>query len=240
MRIHLYTLSWNEEKMMPFFLKHYSKFCEKIVVFDNESSDSTPEIVKSFPNTELRTWSSNNQINDQMYLDIKNSAYKESRGQADWVIVCDTDEFLYHPNLMKKLEQYKKTGINYPQVKGFEMMPNCELSPDDNLCEKYQMGARFTNLDKRAIFDPNLDIEYYAGCHTAKLPMGSVESPTADIRLMHYKMLNQQYFVERHQILAKRLSDFNKSRGWGGHYTWNEQKMIDVYNDFLSKVVQVI
>ncbi|PJB17004.1 MAG: hypothetical protein CO117_13330, partial [Flavobacteriaceae bacterium CG_4_9_14_3_um_filter_33_16] len=183
---------------------------------------------------------SNNQINEQHHIDIKNNIYKESRGKADWVIVCDVDEFLYHPNFIKKLEQYKKTGINYPKVKGFEMMPNCEISSEDDLCEKYQMGARFKNFDKRAIFDPNLDMEFCAGCHRAKTPMNAHESAMPDIRMMHYKMLNLNYFINRNQLLGTRLSDLNKKMGWSLHYTLSKEEMTKTYNDFLSKIEKVI
>jgi glycosyltransferase involved in cell wall biosynthesis len=239
MKIHLYSIAWNEEKIMPYFMKYYSSFCEKIVIYDNESTDKTPDIVKSY-NGEVRSWGSNNQVNDLMYLDIKNNAYKESRDIADWVIVCDTDEFLYHPNLLNKLEQYKNKGITFPKIKGFEMIPNCELKEEDNLPLTYQKGARFINLDKRAIFNPKLDIQYGVGCHTSNLPIGAVESPMQDIRLMHYKMLNVNYFIERHQLLGSRLSDLNKKNQWGGHYTWTNERMTQEYNKFLSQVEQVI
>ena len=137
---HLYAISWNEEIIMPYFLRHYSQFCDKMVIFDNESTDSTPDIVKSFPKAELRSWSSNNQLNDMLYLVIKNNAYKESRGIADWVIVCDSDEFLYHPKIVQLLEAYKKIGINFPKVEGFDMIPNATLGPNDVLPDLYKMG----------------------------------------------------------------------------------------------------
>mgnify|MGYP000701398893 CR=1 FL=1 len=37
MKIWAYAVIWNEEKMLDFYLRHYSKFCDKIVFFDNES-----------------------------------------------------------------------------------------------------------------------------------------------------------------------------------------------------------
>ncbi len=232
MTIHAYSLAWNEEFMMPFFLNHYGKYCEKIVIFDNESSDSTPSIVRSFPNTEIHTWSSNGTINDQMYLDIKNSAYKESRGKADWVIVCDTDELLFHPKLWGVLESYQKNGINYPKVRGYEMMPDRIPARGEDLCSTYQVGARFGNLDTRAIFDPSLDIEYQVGCHAASVSPGAVESEYADIALMHYKMLSEDYFIARHRLLGSRLSQYNRDHKIAGHYEWDRRKMRRVYRGF--------
>jgi glycosyltransferase involved in cell wall biosynthesis len=240
MRIHLYTLSWNEKAIMPFFLAHYGKYCEKIVVYDNESTDETPEIVRSFPNAELRSWSSGNTFHDGMHLDIKNSAYKESRGKADWVVVCDADEFLYHPNLVQVLASYKAKGINYPKIRGYEMLPERMPESGEDLCLKYRRGARYENLDKRAIFDPSLDINFHLGSHDGDWPRDAVESPEADIILMHYKMLSLDYFIARHTLLATRLSDFNKEKGAGGHYLWSKSRMEKTYNGFRRRRVNVV
>ena len=46
--------------------------------------------------TEVIPYSTGGKINDFKYLEIKNNAWKKSRGKADWVIVVDMDEFLYH------------------------------------------------------------------------------------------------------------------------------------------------
>src|SRR6516165_10860911 len=145
MVIHLYALAWNEEVIMPYFLRYYSDFCDKIVIYDNESTDKTVEIVNSFPNTEIRSWNSNNQIDDHLYLRVKNNCYKESRGIADWVIVGDADEFLFHPNLKERLEYYKEAGITLPKVTGYDMVPNCELDPSANLPYVYRRGTRAKN-----------------------------------------------------------------------------------------------
>ena len=50
-RIHVYTMSYSEEMFMPYFLRHYTSFAERVVVLDNHSSDRTADIVRSFPGT---------------------------------------------------------------------------------------------------------------------------------------------------------------------------------------------
>ena len=44
MKIACYTITYNEELMLPHFIKHYKQFCDKIVVYDNMSTDRTKEI----------------------------------------------------------------------------------------------------------------------------------------------------------------------------------------------------
>ena len=45
MKVKVYSICYNEEYMLPFFLQHYS-FAD-IVVYDNESTDNSLEIMKN-------------------------------------------------------------------------------------------------------------------------------------------------------------------------------------------------
>jgi len=235
MQIELYAVAWNEEKIIEYFLRYYSAFCDKIVIYDNESTDRTPEIVRSYPNTELRSWSSNNQINENLYLDIKHSCYKESRGRADWVIVGDVDEFIFHPSLADKLQEYTDSGVNLPKVVGYEMTPNCQLDPSANLPFVYQVGTRATNFDKRMIFNPKLDIRFAVGCHTILQKPEDVVESQDHLYLMHFKKLNLEYYKARHTLLGTRLSDFNRRMQWGIQYMWTPEQMEAEYNQVLSE-----
>ena len=47
-RISVYSICWNEAKLLPFFLNHYAKFASKITIYDNESNDGSVEVVKIF------------------------------------------------------------------------------------------------------------------------------------------------------------------------------------------------
>ena len=237
--VHSYALTWNEEYLVKYYLRYYSEFCDKIVIYDNESTDRTPEIVRSCPKAELRTWSSNNQINENFYLDIKESCYKESRGIADWVIVGDCDEFVFHPNLSEKLEFYKQTGVTIPKVQGYEMTPNCKIDPDANLPFVYQRGMPYPALCKRMIFNPNLDITYSAGCHDIlNITKGAIDSEDS-LYMLHYKKLNLQYYIERNRLLRTRLSSFNINHNYGIHYNWTPAQMESEYNQVLADSIQI-
>jgi glycosyltransferase involved in cell wall biosynthesis len=62
MKIHVYIISYNEEKLLPFTLDYYSTFCEKIFVYDNYSTDSSDEIYKKYNKVEVIKWDSGNEI----------------------------------------------------------------------------------------------------------------------------------------------------------------------------------
>ena len=120
MRVWSFATIWNEEKMLPFYLKHYSQFCEKMVFFDNESDDRSHEIINSYPNTEIRTFKTKGTLDDFVHLALKARSIEEARGNCDYVIIGDCDEFVYHPNILNFLKEHlNKTSVFFPA--GFQM-----------------------------------------------------------------------------------------------------------------------
>jgi hypothetical protein len=53
MTIHVHVVCWNEERIMPWFLAHYSRFATRIFCHDNGSTDRTREVVAPCPIAEL-------------------------------------------------------------------------------------------------------------------------------------------------------------------------------------------
>jgi hypothetical protein len=216
--VHYYSLCWNEEKILPFVLDYYSEFCEKIVIMDNESDDNSHSIIGLFPNATFRTYTTNGKIRDDIYLDIKNNIWKESRGKADWVIVCDTDEILFHPSLIEKLDELKCQGVSIIRPFGFDMYS--KSFPTESLLEIKNGISDNRHLRKCIIFNPNMieEINYKAGCHKC-YPKGKVKYyQKADFKLLHYKNLGLEYVINRYEIFRKRLSEFNLENKLGKHY----------------------
>jgi hypothetical protein len=221
MKIHSHILAWNEEKILPYTLDYYSTFCEKIFIYDNMSDDNSDEIYKRYPRVEVIKWDSNNEINEINYIKLKTESYKErSRNQnVDWVIVCDCDEFLYHPNLIDILVDYKSKGITVPKVCGHDMVS--EIFPEYDgklLVDKVKVGSeRYQPMCKNIIFNPDLDVNYGIGAHSFNCD-NAVFSETEELKLLHYKFLGKDYVKKLYIDRAKRLSSFNKENKFGEHY----------------------
>ena len=243
--IHCYCVTWNEEVILPYFLRHYSSFCQKIIIYDQYSTDKTHDILKSFTHSTceviVRLWGENEKFNDFNNLAIKQNAYKESRGKADWVIISDCDEFLYHPILQEKLLYYKNIGINLPKVKGYNMMPDCEIDSMINLPDVYNIGEPYHMYDKPMIFDPALELKFSAGCHWLEYASENTKTSCDNefLFLLHYRKLNLKYWIERSQQLGKRLSDINLRANMGTHNLRNTDELIKDYNESLKNVVKV-
>lgn len=227
--VHYYSVCWNEEKILTFVLDYYSKFCDKMVVMDNESDDKSISIINSFSNVELRSYSSNGEFRDDINLEIKNNIWKESRGKADWVIVCDTDELLYHPDLTKKLDELKDKGISIIKPQGFNMM--AESFPQKSLLEITTGIKDSKHMSKCIIFNPNMieEINFRTGCHKC-FPTGQVKYYRKDdVKLLHYKYLDLDFLIERFDILRKRLSKYNLENNFGKHYLAEKESIRKTY-----------
>ena len=166
MKIWAYVTIWNEEKMLDFYLKHYSQFCDKIVFFDNESTDSSHEIINSYPNTEIRTHSTGGTFNDYTHLELKHSAIQEAKGNCDYVIISDCDEFIYHPNIKGFLEEHlNKTAIFYPA--GFQMASNVFPDTNQQIYDSIRTGEPSPWYSKPILLNPNMvsGFNWVEGCH---------------------------------------------------------------------------
>lgn len=237
MKIHYFALCWNEERILPHTLEYYSKFCDRITIFDNESTDRSVEIIKSYGGN-VETYSSNNEIRDDIYLDIKNNCWKDSIGEADWVIVGDIDELLFHPNLIKKLSELKEEGYTIIKPHGFDMVT--ETFPKNLLDIRYGMPDN-DHLGKCICFNPNAieEINYKPGCHKLK-PKGRVKYyKKSDMKLFHYKYLGLEYLFYKMELYKQRLSAVNLENKWGKHYLFDEDKHEADYLKRWNKAVKV-
>lgn len=239
MKIQAHILAYNEEKILPFTLDYYSNLCDKIYIYDNMSTDSSDEIYAKYPKVIVVKWDSNNEINEFNYINIKNNGYKKSREDGvDWVIVCDTDEFLYHPRLLDKLQYYKDNGITVPKINGHDMVSEMFPEYDGNpITNKIKTGSEvYPPFCKNIIFNPKLDVSFGVGAHSFQAK-GAVYSNSPELKLLHYKFLGVEYVENIYKARAERLSEFNKQNKLGEHYF---NVPYDYMKKLLSENIQVI
>lgn len=221
-RIHAYTICWNVEGILPYFLRHYSGFCDQIVFYDNMSTDGTREIIRGCSKAVLVDFDTTGQIDEQHYLRIKNHAYKQSRGVADFVIVADIDEFLYHPRLGDVLTKYKTEGVTLPRVDGYNMVSLLHPRQNGDLIKLVKRGRYSPQYSKRCVFDPQLEINYLPGAHRCE-PVGTVvESQDASLKLLHYHYLGCASVISRYRAYRERLSAANRRLPYAVQYKQTE------------------
>lgn len=211
MKIHVYTMAHNEEVLIPYFMRHYGHIAAKIYIYDNESTDKTAQIAGYSGATVIPF---KGPYSDRHLLQVKNQEYKKSRGEADWIIAVDVDEFIWHPNLVELLEGYLRDGITLPQVEGYDMISEAPPCGPGQIYEEIRFGIKCHWYDKRAVFHPDLDINYDIGCHNCN-PRGKItHSKKREIKLLHYRLLGIDYLIGRWRIRVARQTDEQIQNRW--------------------------
>jgi glycosyltransferase involved in cell wall biosynthesis len=242
--VEAFIICWNEEDIILHTLNHYASFCRRITLIDNQSTDDTIDLVReNFPETIIETFDSNNEIRDDLYLNIKNSCWKEST--MDYVIVCDTDEFLFADNMVEQLARAKANKVVMPVVSGYDM--GASQFPRNYQAPIYQQvthGVRSRNYDKQIIFNPRevAEINFTAGAHTCNPEFRGTNlvDNIVEFKLLHFKYLGKEYLYKKHEAYAKRLSALNISLNFGSHYLGGREHVDECFASIDTHLYKVV
>jgi hypothetical protein len=236
MKIEVFAICYNEEKLLPYFLRHYSSFCDHITIFDNQSTDSGPAICKANPKVHLMSYDTNNEIRDDIYLEIKNNCWKNS--DADWVIICDIDEFVYHPDIRMLLQHMDEVTSIRPNM--YNMYSLKFPTTDEQIYTEVYLGV--PGGAKLNLFRPDqlIEINYDPGCHIAKPEGNSITSEWTGIKTLHYRYLSKEYVLSRNSSYYSRLSKINKENGWGYHYGFDGEKVSKDFDQQYKQATKII
>lgn len=217
---------------MPYFLRYYGSFADRIFVYDAFSTDKTRDIVRCCDKAQLVDFHCN-EINDLRFLDICNEEYKKhSRGVADWVICVDIDEFVYHPDILTELSKYLDLGVTLLQP--YEYYIVCDEPPciDGQIFEEARSACRNDpKWGKVVAFRPELDVNFDVGKHRCKPePRSYVIRPKfTDLATLHFIYLGEQFYVEKIRRRRQRLSALNKEKNWGYHFMVDDDTALQDY-----------
>ncbi len=241
-RVHLYAQCWNDEFIVPFFFRHYDSLVDRYVIFDDASSDRSLDLLADHPKVELRRFIRSDPhsfVRSEQAL--SNQCWKESRGVADWVIVTDLDEHLYHPRMHDYLVACTAAGVTLIPALGFQMVSEAVPRRGTLLCDALRFGAPWSQMMKPSIFDPAAiaEINFAEGRHSAK-PVGTVRVPEREeVLLLHYKYLGEARTHARHRELLSRLGREDSANHWGHKYLWSREQLAADWRHFTEQAVDV-
>jgi glycosyltransferase involved in cell wall biosynthesis len=242
MRIHVYTPCWNEEKILPYFLRHYGPLAERIVFFDNGSTDRSAEIIAGCPNALLHRFDTGGAMAENALREIRNHAWKASRGHADWVIVADADEFIWHQDLPGYLESLTRAGVTLCHCIGYEMGSRQFPTTGGQIYDEIKFGIPRRYMCKLAVFDPNAieEINYDMGAHAAQPDGRVVLEPHRQLLLLHYNMLGMDYMLPRYAARFARVPAEDRAANINVHYGYDVAKVTERHEMVLRRAVQVV
>lgn len=189
--IHIHSIVWNAEYILPYFLRHYTKFA-KVFIIDDHSTDRTTDIARELGATVLEYPHRKEFHDEKDHSNTFVESYKKHSRDADWVMCVDQDEFIYEPNL-KGL-----SGVVKPQA--YMMISETMPTGGGQIYDEVKTGIRTPKFDKPVIFDPKLDVTFGDGRHTIQ----GAEPVESDIKLLHYKYLSRDYYIDNSKLLYPR------------------------------------
>lgn len=241
MKIEAYLVCWNESQIMPLVVKHYQRFCDRIVILDNYSTDGSDKLAESLGCEVIKFGTKF--FDDAENMRIKNECWKGS--DAEWVIVADFDEILIVPvtcgqefTIIPSPENwfkfFKEKGYTIFKTIGWQIMS--DSMPKNDLLE-ITNGFRFDNYSKNIVFNPKAikEINYNPGAHKID-PVGDVVYSEDSLYVLHYKHIGGvQRTIDRYKILNKRMSKENNRKGYGIHYKRSPASLREEWNERMAK-----
>jgi hypothetical protein len=237
-------MSWNEADLVGFFLRHYGPWVDRMVVYDDGSTDGTVELLRAHPRVEVRRFVrvfADSFVESQRHL--YNHVWKVSRGQADWVVITALDEHLHVPGktMGRFLARLGDQGVTYIPALGYQMIADNLPRKRKLLCRARTLGAPFWEMNKLSLFDPNAIEEtgFLHGRHTAE-GAGRLCLPERDeLLLLHYKYVGLERTFQRTKLLRTGLGERDLANGWGHRYSWSLDQLQAEWETFRCQAVDV-
>jgi hypothetical protein len=237
MKIEAYLMVNNEELIIPYVMRHYGQFA-KVIFMESNSTDRSVELGLS-----LGAWvhqhEQKDELDDLALISMKENCWKGS--QADWVIVADADEFVYHPNIVKVLEESKATVIHPTFHNMFsEKFPTTK----GQIYDEVNMGTPDGDfwLSKMNVFRPKeiTSMKFAIGGHHAYPEGNVVIDNNSGIKTLHMNFLGREYVINRYRRNAARHSQKNKAAGYGVQHLWTEEKINAYFDEQIPKLIKIV
>lgn len=188
-------MCFNESIMLPTTVKYYKQQFPsgKIVICDNESTDSSVEIAKSL-GCEIYSFSSDKVFNEEVLTRVRNTVWKNA--ESDWIIVVDMDELVCISE--KDVINEQKKGSTVFRTEAYDMVgESLKADASDIDILAISKGIRAEVYDKCVCFNRSQiqDMNFSLGSHTCN-PTGNVKMTDEKYRLYHCKFLGESYYLQ--------------------------------------------
>ena len=218
-KIQVLILTYNEEVIMPYTLRHYATFADRITVYDAFSTDNTRNICRQY-GANVIDWRTDG-VNDTVAKHVKSTGWINDH-KSDWVICVDADELIYFPKgTQYTLDEYDKQKVQVVKPHGFEMFSDTLPTTDKQIYDEIKMGGRDDKwYAKPVLFSPRRisSIDFAPGAHQVnwididgnnhRNPTVPNEPPTY---LLHYHHIGSlQRIADKYDATRKRLSKINE------------------------------
>lgn len=240
------TLTYNNEDKIPYVMPYYERMkIDKLIVYDNQSTDRTVEMLKKYPFVEIRSYYTE-RYSEDLVREFKQNVQDEFRGQYHWCISTYFDEVFYAERDFREVLYDKMCeGKTYFMKTGLNLFSRT-FPPTDNgklIHENIGRGSLWTADDdvigiygsKIELFDMNkLYVTYNEnGCHQCALS-GLISPFEDEISFFHIKFIDFNFIVESSKLYSERTKDTDIAC-----YDYFVDNMEKVYDMMEKKAISV-
>ena len=210
------TVTYNNEDKIPYVMPYYERIgIDKLIVYDNGSTDRTVELLSKYPFVEIRTYYTD-KYDERKILEFKTNIQNEFAGQYNWCISTYFDEVFYcerdirevlYEKMLEGKTYFLKTGLNIfsrtfpPTYNGKLIHENVGRgslwTSDDGIMGIYGTKAELFDMQK-------LKVTYdYLGCHKCSF-WGQISPFEDEISFFHLKFIDFDFIVRSNELYRQR------------------------------------
>ena len=219
------THVWNEEFLLPFWLRHHVPVFDHGIIIDYASTDRTVAICHELaPTWEVRQ--SRNPDFNAAECDVE--VMETEREIEGWKIALTTTEFLHGINLAQLTEAIDCSGHNGAQVRPVAMVDMAEHAnlTDDPLTEQCHTGffGGYMEPYKARVIHRHPDGAYSPGRHgTGHGDL--IHYPDGALILWYGFAPWTSETRQRKLQIQNRIPQADKNAGYGGHHLMDETQL---------------
>lgn len=181
---------WNEAPLLPYWLRHYERYAERIFVWDGGSDDGTRDLLEQHPL--VTVFDQECKGLDDHYFTTCFMRYRELSPEADWCACVAADEFIYHPQLEQRLTTIDGDKV---QLTGYSMFSDHFPTSTGQIYDEIQHGYPDCWSRKTVLFRPQVKMQWKPGLHVET--SGDRPLVGSGIKLLHYRYLGADYYLQR-------------------------------------------
>lgn len=245
------TLCYNESRSIPYIMPYYERMgFDKLIVYDNESTDNSVAMLKKYPFVEVRTFHTDRKQNS-IQSKLKSTIWKEFCNDPDtWMFISDFDEVLYYKgNFRSFLEQKNKEGFTYLNQQMLELVSEKipDLSDGSLIHEKCIGGVLWEKRYgcKMTLFkvSKTTALTYCPGAHNCKWETGLIKKSLNNkgIISFHVKYIGHDYIAQKMKLAAARRSDEDIKKRYGVQYEKlkNDESFATFWNSLKRRLINI-
>lgn len=234
---------YNEEYLLPWWLKHHKQMFDHGIMVDYASTDRSVEIIREI----CPTWEIRQSKNENFQMDKINEEIEEIERQIEgWRICLNVPEFLLGDlSITDSYSEETTSFVNYglpckevkfgygiPVITMVDNKPEIIPSYDVPLVEQKNYGIHYNEgsfeIRNARLLHKNKDIVYGVGRH--------YNYTTEDLVILWYgwSPYNERLLNRKMQI-KDRIPKSDRDKGFGHQHLLSREQMDDTHSNYLKK-----